>query len=224
VRDGDAERVLVVQELGVAPPQRRRRRRARPVEAAEPQPVPVTRITVTGDRLADASSGSGWLEAMLRDNKRLASEVREATAIINRAIGAFRAASGDALIQEIGASKALAVRIGHGSGHELSEGEWTEARELPRTGRERHADVQPQGRVAAVLGGRDEVHPAETLMLRALLDVEQGRHAEARYGLQAAQEALRERGQPEESEVRKRLSRHEERIRARLDTAPENPS
>ena len=47
VREGDAERVLIVQELD-APPPRRRRRRARPVEPAEPEQVPVTRVTVTG--------------------------------------------------------------------------------------------------------------------------------------------------------------------------------
>src|SRR5262249_44189136 len=142
------------------------------------------------------------------------------TAIINRAIGAFRAASGDALIQEIGASKALAVRIGHGSGHELADGDWTDARELPRPDPRRREDVHPQSRVDAVLGGRDEVHPAETLMRRALLDAEQGRHAEAEYGLRAAKEALRERDQPEDTDAQKRLRKHEERIRARLDAEP----
>ena len=44
--------------------------------------------------------------------------------------------------------------------------------------------------MAAVLAGRDEVHPAETLMLRARLDAQQGRSAEALYGLRAASAAL----------------------------------
>jgi hypothetical protein len=216
VREGGRERVLVVQELGAPRPQPRRRRRARPVEAKDPEAVPVTRLTVTGERLDDASAGSQWIEATVRDPKRFAAEVREATEIVNRAIAAFRAASGDALIQDIGASKALAVRVGHGSGQQLADGEWTEAREMPRPGREHHEDVQPQSRVAAVLGGRDEVHPAETLMLRALLDAEQGRYAEATYGLRAAREAMSE-NPPTDSVVRKRLEKNEERVLKRLD-------
>ena len=96
-------------------------------------------------------------------------------------------------MQEIGASRALAIRLGHGSGDELAEGRWTEASELPRPRRGRLDDVEPQSRVAAVLAGRDEVHPAETLMLRARLDAQQGRSAEALYGLRAATAALEER-------------------------------
>jgi hypothetical protein len=82
-------------------------------------------------------------------------------------MSALRAGARDPLVQEIGASRALAVRIGHGTGDELAEGRWSEARELPRRKGGRLENVEAQSRVAAVLAGRDEVHPAETLILRA---------------------------------------------------------
>ena len=43
-----------------------------------------------------------------------------------------------------------------------------------------------------VLAGRDQVHPAETLMLGAARHAQQGRQAEAVYGLRAARAALEE--------------------------------
>jgi len=63
-----------------------------------------------------------------------------------------------------------------------------------------------------VLAGRDEVHPAETLMLRARLDVQQGRRAEARYGLQAARAALQGQASPRQKELTKELAAIEERL------------
>ena len=105
------------------------------------------------------------------NRERGAEELRAATRIVNRALSALRAEARDPLVQEVGATQALAIRFGHGSGDELAEGRWTEARELPRhRAVGRLDDVAPQSRVAAVLAGRDEVHPAETLMLRARLD------------------------------------------------------
>ncbi len=150
-------------------------------------------MTVTGEPLSDAAEGDAWIEATLSDRERAPAEIRDATRLINRALHALRAGARDPLIQEVGASKALAIRIGHGTGQELAEGRWTAARELPRMKIGRVDTVEPQTRVAAVLAGRDEVHPAETLILRARLDLEQGRDAEARYGLRAARAALEDR-------------------------------
>jgi hypothetical protein len=141
-----------------------------------------------------------------------AAEVREATRIVNRALSALRAAAGDPLVQDIGATKALAVRLGHGTGDELADGQWTEARELGRPRRGRLDDVDPQSRVAAVLAGRDEVHPAETLMLRARLDLQQGRRTEAVYGLRAARAALEEQPSSRRKELLKELAAIEERL------------
>jgi hypothetical protein len=212
VREDDAERVLIVQELDAPRPPRRGRRRARPVDAAEPEQVPVTRVTVTGVALDDASAGSAWLKETLGDRERSAQELRDATRIVNRALNALRAEARDPLVQEIGVTKALAVRLGHGTGDELAEGRWTEGSQLPPPSRGRLDDVDPQSRVAAVLAGRDEVHPAETLMQRARLDAQHGRDAEARHGLRAARAALQEEPGPRRDQLLKELAAIEERL------------
>jgi hypothetical protein len=169
-------------------------------------------VTVTGERLDDEAHGSTWLKETMGSGGGGADAVREATRIVNRALSALRAAAGDPLVQDIGATKALAVRLGHGTGDELADGRWTEARELARPRRGRLDDVDPQTRVAAVLAGRDEVHPAETLMLRARLDLQQGRRTEARYGLRAARAALQDEPGPRQKQLMKELASVEEKL------------
>jgi hypothetical protein len=212
VREDDAERVLIVQELDAPRPQRRGRRRARPVEPGEPEHVPVTRVTVTGVALDGPSEGSDWLRETIRDRKRATEQLRAATRIVNRALSALRAEAKDPLVQDIGATRALAIRVGHGTGDELAEGRWTEASQLPPPPRGRLEDVDPQSRVAAVLAGRDDVHPAETLMQRARLDVQHGRESEARYGLRAARDALEEEPGRRREELLKELAAIEKRL------------
>ena len=212
VRDDESERVMIVQELDVPRPLRRGRRRARPVTPDEPGQVPVTRVTVTGTSFDDESSGSAWLKRTLSDREQGARELRDATRIVNRALSALRAEAKDPLVHEIGVTKALAVRLGHGTGDELAEGRWTEASQMPEPRRGRLDDVESQSRVAAVLAGRDDVHPAETLMQRARLDAQQGRDAEARYGLQAARAALREEPGPRRNQLLGELAAIEEKL------------
>lgn len=186
------------------------------MQPGDPEAVPVTRVTVTGERLADTAEGDAWIESTLRSPERAPAEIRSATRVINRALSALRAGARDPLVQEVGASKALAVRIGHGTGDELAEGRWSAARELPRKKIGRVDTVEPQSRVAAVLAGRDEVHPAETLILRARLDVEQGREAEAAYGLRAARAALEDRPSDD-----KQLHKQLELVERKLAADPE---
>ncbi|MGH2984524.1 MAG: hypothetical protein ACRDK5_09775, partial [Solirubrobacterales bacterium] len=57
-----------------------------------------------------------------------------------------------------------------------------------------------------------QVHPAETMLLRARVDAEQGREDEARYGLAAAEAALERDPGPREQELRKRLAALRERL------------
>jgi hypothetical protein len=213
-REGDAERVLIVQQLGAARPGRRRRRRARQADPGEPEVLPLTRVTVTGQELADARAGERWLQGLTRDAEGRAAEVRSATRLVNRALNALRAGARDPLVQEIGATRALVIRVGYGTGQELAEGRWTDAKELPKPRSGRLDDVEAQTRVASVLAGRDEVHPAETLLLRARLDAEQGRAAEARYGLRAASAALEDQPAPRDAELRKRLRELEKKLDA----------
>jgi hypothetical protein len=212
-REEEADRVLIVQALGAPRPRRRGRRRAREVDPLEPETVPVTRATVTGARaLASKDDAAAWLEAAVGDAESRAREVRSATRLINRALNALRAEATDPLVQEIGATRALAIRIGYGTGDDLAEGRWSDARELPPPARGRLDDVDAQTRVASVLAGREEVHPAETLLLRARLDAELGREAEALYGLRAATAALDDRPAAREAELRERLRELEERL------------
>ncbi|HET9120453.1 MAG TPA: hypothetical protein VFN72_07955 [Solirubrobacterales bacterium] len=206
------DRVLIVQELEAPRTQRRARRRPRSVAPGDPEPVPVTRITVTGVSFGDEASGSAWLKQTMSDRERGNRELREAARIVNRALGAVRAEARDPLVQDIGVTRALAIRVGHGTGDELAKGRWTEASELPQARGGRLDNVDPQSRVAAVLAGRDEVHPAETLIQRARLDVQQGRDAEARYGLQAARAALREEPGPRRDKLLEELAAVEERL------------
>jgi hypothetical protein len=175
--------------------------------------VPVTVVTVTGEGVESAKEGSAWLEAVTRDRRRGADAVKAATRIVNRALGAARAGARDPLVQEIGASRALAIRLGHGTGDELAEGRWTEAIELPQPPAGRLDDVEAQSRVAAVLAGRDRVHPAETLLLRARLDAEQGRADEARYGLRAARSALEEQPSERAAKLREQFEKLEGKLR-----------
>jgi hypothetical protein len=201
-----------VQEVGAPRPKRRVGRRSKPVEPGDPGEIPVTRVTITGERVDTSAQGSAWLKEMMAAGGGGAEEVRAATRIVNRALSALRAEARDPLVQDIGASRALAVRLGHGTGDELAEGLWTEAKELARPRRGRLDDVDPQSRVAAVLAGRDEVHPAETLMLRARLDAQQGRRAEALFGLRAARAALEEVPATRQKELMKQLASIEEKL------------
>jgi hypothetical protein len=192
-RDDVGERVLIVQTAGAPAPPGRLRRRARPVEPGAPEQVPLTRVTVTGaEALPDQGAASRWLQETAGDSGGRSREVRAAVLLLNRALAALRAGARDPLVQETGATRALGVRIGYGDGDELAEGRWTEARELPPPRRGRLDDIDPQTKVAAVLSGRERVHPAETLLERARLDIEQGRGIEARLGLRAARTALSE--------------------------------
>jgi hypothetical protein len=205
--------VLIVEEIGAPRPSRRRRRKPRAVDPGEPGEVPVTRVTVTGaEVLPDPERASAWLESVAGDAGRRGAEVRSATLLVNRALHALRVEAADPLIADVAATRALAIRIGYGSGEELAEGRWTAARELPPPKRGRHEGVEPQSRVAAVLAERDRVHPAETMLLRARLDAEHGREEEARYGLAAAEAAMDKDPGPREQQIRKRLAALRERL------------
>lgn len=213
--DGDRvlERVLIVQTLGVPRAGGRRRRRPQQVEPGDPEGIPVTRVTVAAGReLAGEKEAEAWLDSATGDAEGRAAEVRSATRLVNRALNALRAEARDPLVQDIGATRALTVRIGYGTGEQLADGGWTQARELPPPRRGRLEDVDPQTRVAAVLAGRDQVHPAETLVQRARLDAQQGREAEARYGLEAARTALQEHSSSRDAELREQLQALAERL------------
>jgi hypothetical protein len=156
--------VLIVQTLGAPHPEARlRRRRARVVSApASPEAVPVTRVTVAESRpFDDRREAEGWLQRSGDDPERRVAAARRAVELLNRALEALREATEDPLIHDVGASQALAIRIGWGSGEQLADGAWTEARQLPPPPTPRRASLDPQEHVAGVLARRERPAPPE---------------------------------------------------------------
>jgi hypothetical protein len=152
--------VLIVQTFGAPHPAKRprRRRKAKPVEPpAEPETVPVTRVTVAEAKPFESpEAAAAWLEETASDQRRRIDHALEGVELLNTALGALREAAEDPLIADVGAANALVIRIGFGSGEELADGEWTEARQLPPPGPRRHEQLDPQRQVANRLAGRED--------------------------------------------------------------------
>jgi len=189
--DALVESVLVLSTLG-APERRRsltgRRARARRIESAEPEPVPTARATIVR---AAPFSGTGEAAAWLAEVD-LDDELDAAATVLNRALHAHRVASADPYVTEVSPSRALVARVGYGSGDEVADGRFGEAREVPVSGhrRPRRSMEAPEERFAALLGGREDILPAEELVLRARADLNAGRLAEAALQARVAIEAL----------------------------------
>jgi hypothetical protein len=183
--DALVESVLVLSTVGA--PQRARLKGSRPrsISAAEPEPVPTARATIVSP--TPLPSPAAWLAGLDLD-----AEVATAVAVLNRALRAHRAAAADPYVAEVSRERALVVRVGYGSGEEVADGRFGEAVELPRfTGaRVKRSMEAPEERFAALLGGREEIHPAEELVLRARADLNAGRPAEAALQCRVAIEAL----------------------------------
>jgi hypothetical protein len=201
----------VVRILGAPRRRRRRRRRAAPVGEADSPDVPLTRVTVvTPLALGSADEAGLWLERTSGDAEAAAGLRAAALGLVNRAIHIQRAASGNPYLHEVAERSALAARVGYGSGENVADGRWDDARELaPEKERGSRSDeLTPQQRVAAVLGGKDAVDACETLVLRARIDLDNGRPREAALQIRVGAEALlaelagaRTAGQPEDLAV-----------------------
>ncbi|MDA0140604.1 hypothetical protein [Solirubrobacter deserti] len=159
---------------GVAP---RRVRRREPRDT-----VPVTRITIIdAEPLTDDATAGEWL--------RTADVTPGFTAVLDRLVAAFRVASADPLLADVDVARAWRTRIGYGSGEQVAEGEWTEARELPPltvSPQERRAEQRRTDRLVALLSARDAILASEELTLRARLDLDRSRAREAAIQLEAA--------------------------------------
>jgi hypothetical protein len=181
----------VLATAGARPRRRFERRRAR--EAAgepEPAPVAITRATVIavdaplpGDPAAQA-----WLEAAHDGGQ---DEAQDALRVLNDVLRAHRAAAADPYARDVAAPQALVSRVGYGDGEQVAEGRWAAALELDLRPRRppRTAALRPQERLAALLSGRDRRLACEELVLRARLDLDEGRPREAALQLRVALEA-----------------------------------
>jgi hypothetical protein len=210
--EGPPSHVIVLATLG-APERRRiatrRRRDAHPHPT--PTPVPTTRVTVidAGRPPADEAAARAWLAAAGED------ELRADLTVLNRALHAFRLATADPYVAPAGRAQTLVARVGFGAGEEVADGVWTAARELPPPDRGRRLRarpprgvLEPQSRLAALLGGRAAPLASEELTLRARLDLDHGRPREAALQLLVALDAaLAELGG----------GRHADELRNRLD-------
>jgi hypothetical protein len=182
--------VLVIATLGARqrwlPLRRRRSKSVAPTP--EPTPVLTARATVVSAQpFASPSAAEAWLRAAdPQDEAAIALE------ILNDVLHAYRTTTADPYINELSRHQALVARVGIGDGDELAEGRWKRAREVPEArerARRRSAAMQPQERLAALLGGRDAALACEELTLRARLDLDRGRRREAALQLRVALEA-----------------------------------
>jgi hypothetical protein len=157
-----------------------RRSRPRQVEpGGPPAEVPVyVAALLFATRAFDERAGADAALARWRADAASAEPlVQEALAVLNRAVRAYRAAAAHPYVVEVTRADARAVRIGHG-GADLVRGEWEDAVVLPapqgsRLGRA--ARLRPTEIVADVLAGRGSILDGEDVLLRAVLDIEQGR-------------------------------------------------
>jgi hypothetical protein len=216
--DALVESVLVLSTLGA--PERRRLRGTRPraltTAEPEPEPVPTSRATIVS--ATPLSAPDRWLAGL-----DLEAERDSAIAVLNRALRAQRAAAADPYVAEVSAERALVVRIGYGSGEEVADGRYGEAVELPRFagGRVKRSMEAPEERFAALLGGREEIHPAEELVLRARADLNAGRLTEAALQCRVAIEALL--ALLKDSDEGMRVAGHRESVTAAANEALRGP-
>jgi hypothetical protein len=198
LREGERERVLVVETHGAPPPPRRKRRKPRAVPPdSEPWSLPLGRATLVRAFAAfDEEAAAGrWLERVTAEEEAIDDLLAEALTALNQALHAHAVASAEPHPQVLAPERAVAARLGYGSGQQVAVGESSEARVVDRRAgtaarRRRDDELRPQERVAAVLGGREALDACETLLLRARADLDAGRTREAALQLRVGMEAL----------------------------------
>ncbi len=178
--------------------------------------MPVTRASaVATEAFADEAQAASWLErchSRADERDRL---VEQGLRVVNRAIHAHRLAAADPHVHEVGLAQAQLVRAGYGTGDELVAGRWSAAYTLPEPRRRtrRRELIEPQQELARIVGGRCQSYASEDLALRARLDLEQGRTAQAALQLEAALSALSaelESGETADAAARALVERREQ--------------
>lgn len=187
--DASPTHVIVIATLGAV--ERRRLTALRKQREAPPQPAPTPvstgRATVidVGRSLTDAAQARTWLDRAAED------ELEAGLDVLNRALHAFRLVTADPYVHTVTRRQALVARVGFGAGEQVADGLWTDARELLQTqARQRRSRaLEPQARLAAVLGAREHPLASEELTLRARYDLDHGREREAALQLLVALDA-----------------------------------
>ena len=179
--------------------QRSRRRGRRPSRVpagtVQPEPVPITRVTVIAAApFGDGDAARDWLERCRGRGEEGADEVAIALTHVNRAIAAYRVSAADPHAHFVSRDQAARVRVGYGSGPSLVDGAWDDAIVLPAQHgrpRVRRRMLAPEQELAGILTGRRSgIQPSEELLLRARHDLDHGRYVEAAMQVRVASEAL----------------------------------
>jgi hypothetical protein len=160
-----------------------RRRRPAPPEPA-PQPVATGRATIiaSSEPFEHASAAARWLAAAGED------ELDEHLQVLERTLHAFRVVTADPYSEPLSRERLLVARVGFGEGEQVAYGRWSGARELlpaPES-RRRSRLLEPQSRLAGVLGGHVPLLVCEELTLRARRDLDAGRERAAALQLKLA--------------------------------------
>jgi hypothetical protein len=166
-----------------------------PPGAVQPEPVPITRVTVIAAQpFDDEASGRDWLQRCGGRGEHGGDEIANALAHVNHAVAAYRVCAADPHAHDVSRDQAVRVRLGYGTGAGLVDGGWDEAIVVPgehSRPRVRRRMLAPEQELAGILTGRRaRVQPSEELLLRARLDLDAGRHVEAALETRAAAEAL----------------------------------
>jgi hypothetical protein len=188
----------VVQTIAAPPRPSRRRRRPRDSEAAAPPTeLPLSRATAIRayEPYESPEEAAAWLATATVNENTIDAAVDTGVALLNDALHAQAVAAADPHVAALTAERAVAIRLGYGSGDQIADGVFSEAREVdvatagsPR--RRRQEELRPQERVAAVLRGRESFAVCEPLLLRARADLDSGRRREAALQLRIGIEAM----------------------------------
>jgi hypothetical protein len=182
--------VLVFRTLAAERKPSRRARRASP-DGEDAATAPLSRVTVIGARRFEGEQDAGeWFAKACGEESE--AEVEGTRRCVNRAVQGHRIAAHDPYVGEVSRPQAHRVRIGYGTGDELVEGGFREAFEVPvvEGRRRRRPAIAPQEELAGILGGRRPAWPSEDLVLRARLDVREGRTRQAALQAGTAVRAL----------------------------------
>lgn len=193
VRAGEAHpqapptHVLLFATLGARQRHRIGRRRRPAPPQPEPSAVPIGRATVIAAApFSDAAAAARWLAAAGE------AELAAHLLVLERALHAFRVVTADPYGEPLARERLLVARIGFGEGEQVAGGRWTEARELlpaAELSRRRSRLLEPQSRLAGVLGGHVPLLVCEELTLRAHRDLDAGRERAAALQLRIALDA-----------------------------------
>ena len=161
---------------------------------AEPEQIAICRVTVVdASPLADEDEAKQWLVQM-RDRDRAESLLADSLRHANRIVQAHRVAALDPYESELAAASAHRIRLGYGTGEEVADGLWSAARQVHPDSTRRRSALDPDRAMAETLSGRRPRHDSDDLMLRARLDLDQGRAGQALLQARAAAQAFKTEG------------------------------